>query len=655
MNLALLLLPLACTDGSLLSLDNPPPADPDPQPPGRHVACATDLGESLLPSGTNTLASHPERDLLYVLNEAVESLSRIDLATGDATTLDLDGRPGRIARIADRVYVTLRSERTLLVLQESGTGLAEVDRVEVGHEPLGVVVHPSQDWLFVALSGSNAVVELSVADLSERHRWSVEGEPRWLAAHPEGCDLYVSSARGGLLTHIALADGGQRKVPMPQVQRSDDIVASLTPRFTGDMDISPDGRTLLVPGMWVDVDTVEGRESTTAYYAPAPADWSVSRFNPIVARVPLEWGAPGEDIDALYLAGDMREILDERFLAMMRSYPASVGFLDDGETALATFEAAETAVAFPHDADAARARGHEADAGISGAFTPPKVFISTCAGPRGVAIDADGERWVHCMLDQQVAPLDVDSVTAELAQTDPDWFYLSDGHTWAGEPLSTGAERLPAQLDQGRRLFYGALDERLTELGSGVSCATCHFDGRDDGLTWPLARGERQTPSLGGVVSETTPVTWSEGMGTVQGEALETSTTLMAGTGLDTGSLDALAAWVNATTAGDGDPHADEAAVALGAELFARSDVGCEVCHSGARFTDNEAHTVLGESTAYNTPTLQGVGMSAPYLHDGRIGTLESLVERAGELGMGDTSQLTDDERAGLVAFLRSL
>ena len=74
----------------------------------------------------------------------------------------------------------------------------------------------------------------------------------------------------------------------------------------------------------------------------------------------------------------------------------------------------------------------------------------------------------------------------------------------------------------------------------------------------------------------------------------------------------------------------------------------------GERLTDNGFHPMAGLSSV-NTPTLTGIGASAPYLHDGSARTLADVVEQADAIGMGRTSHLTAAERSDLVAYLRSL
>ena len=61
---------------------------------------------------------------------------------------------------------------------------------------------------------------------------------------------------------------------------------------------------------------------------------------------------------------------------------------------------------------------------------------------------------------------------------------------------------------------------------------------------------------------------------------------------------------------------------------------------------------MMTDDGAVKTPTLRGVRDSPPYLHDGRLPTLDDSVEFFNlVLGTG----LKADEKADLVAFLRVL
>ena len=93
----------------------------------------------------------------------------------------------------------------------------------------------------------------------------------------------------------------------------------------------------------------------------------------------------------------------------------------------------------------------------------------------------------------------------------------------------------------------------------------------------------------------------------------------------------------------------------------------CAECHDAPYYTDNLMHNLQTERffkshlvngmMAYGdgpikTFPLRGVKDSPPYLHDGRLLTLEDTVEF---FNVVLERQLTQSEKADLVAFLRAL
>lgn len=159
-----------------------------------------------------------------------------------------------------------------------------------------------------------------------------------------------------------------------------------------------------------------------------------------------------------------------------------------------------------------------------------------------------------------------------------------------------------------------------------------------------------------------------------------------------------------------GDPAAMSAAAERGMDLFFSERLECFHCHGGFNFTDSTTHANsnvdrvgyhntglynLNEAGAYpadNTglfdmtgerrdmgrfkaPSLRNIAVTAPYMHDGSVATLEDVIanyERGGRLleagenaGDGRLSpfksefvtgfELTDKERVDLLAFLESL
>jgi cytochrome c peroxidase len=133
----------------------------------------------------------------------------------------------------------------------------------------------------------------------------------------------------------------------------------------------------------------------------------------------------------------------------------------------------------------------------------------------------------------------------------------------------------------------------------------------------------------------------------------------------------------------------------LGRSLFFNGTTRCNQCHSGLTFFSTQlfingldsnyaaaGDAGRGELTGipsddgrFRTVSLRNVGLTAPYMHDGRFATLREVVdfysdniqphpfldERLTEAGFGPAGQppyrleLTEQEREGLVAFLETL
>jgi cytochrome c peroxidase len=103
-----------------------------------------------------------------------------------------------------------------------------------------------------------------------------------------------------------------------------------------------------------------------------------------------------------------------------------------------------------------------------------------------------------------------------------------------------------------------------------------------------------------------------------------------------------------------------------GEKLFA-GKAQCAVCHPAPYYTDNSMHNlrterffkaqmVNGRMASADGPiktfTLRGIKDSPPYLHDGRLLTLEDAVEF---FNLVLETRLTEEEKRDLVAFLRCL
>lgn len=281
-------------------------------------------------------------------------------------------------------------------------------------------------------------------------------------------------------------------------------------------------------------------------------------------------------------------------------------------------------------------------------------------------------------------------------------------------PLACGRVAL------GRRLFF---DPRLSRGGT-TSCATCHdsarafTNGRSVGVGDGGATGARNVPTLLGRAYGHSQF-WDGRVTSLEEQALQpfTNPREFANSHEKVESLLqddrvyrtafasvfdrskptvqhaalALASFVRTLVSGDapadrflvlGDSSALSLEAQRGFELF-RFKAGCIRCHEPPRFTDELFHNtgvawrdasfadsgrsrVSGRAEdvgAFKTPTLRNTALTAPYMHDGSLMTLEEVVEFYDRGGTPNPHldpllrplKLTATEKSDLIAFLRAL
>jgi len=201
--------------------------------------------------------------------------------------------------------------------------------------------------------------------------------------------------------------------------------------------------------------------------------------------------------------------------------------------------------------------------------------------------------------------------------------------------------------DTGHAIFH-------SNSGSGMACASCHPEGGEDGRTWQFNFGPRRTQSLRGGVSARAPFHWNGDLVDMNHLVGEVFRRRMGGPPVDCGEVAALQHWIDSIPYLPPPARLDGASVARGAALFARDDVGCAACHTGALFTDN-AHIDVGTGGAFQVPTLRGLAWRAPYLHDGCAATLADRFGRCATPAHGTTSQLSPSDLLDLATYLDSL
>jgi cytochrome c peroxidase len=112
-----------------------------------------------------------------------------------------------------------------------------------------------------------------------------------------------------------------------------------------------------------------------------------------------------------------------------------------------------------------------------------------------------------------------------------------------------------------------------------------------------------------------------------------------------------------------GDENALSTGAWRGMRIFFSKRAGCSECHQGFNFAGESRYA--GHSAtkpvlvrngvtagAFRVPTLRNIELTAPYMHDGSIASLDAVIER---YAVARKLPLDASERADLAEFLRSL
>lgn len=118
---------------------------------------------------------------------------------------------------------------------------------------------------------------------------------------------------------------------------------------------------------------------------------------------------------------------------------------------------------------------------------------------------------------------------------------------------------------------------------------------------------------------------------------------------------DALGSWIDRQPALTL-PAGDAAAAERGKALFASAGAQCASCHTGKNFTNNENRDV-GTGGTFQVPSLLGLALRAPYMHNGCAKTLEERFTPScgGGARHGMTSNLSASQLTDLIGYLKTL
>ncbi len=539
--------------------------------------------------------------------------------TDNNRVVTLDRQEGVVRRLIpvpagpDRLVVD--PDGAIYVAQRWGTTVSKIRhgfgrvtaRATVGVTPRGLAMSNDADVLYVVVAGSSELVTLRASDLEELSRTSTNRSPLAVAVDLDG-RVHVSHDGGEVLepfestshwlrTSAPGVNGGQREAYR---------ALSMAPGI-----VAGDG--VYVGHSVADTGTVT---LCTSYYGFVSCNGSV---RPIVTAVTRSG-----------MAANQRAVGTGAAFAQDAFLPVDVVHHPTLSVLFVTGYSTDAVVAL--------------DSSSPDPMDGPVARIKVGSAPRAFGVSPDGRAGYSLNThDFEVGYVDLNPLFEThapfpkvLRQSEAAWY---------------GPDPLPDAMKPGRRFFTTATASAVA-LPGRFACAACHLDGGDDARVWFSSNGKRQTMVLAGRLNNSAPYGWDHDADTVA-EYAQQAISRMGGTGLTDAALESLVAYMVGLETPPNPYRGDELTPAQkrGENLFYSPELGCGTCHF-AGTTDGKLHDGVA-SDLVDTPSLEGLWRSAPYLHDGSASTLEFALEAT--RGLMWNGELTDEEMSDLVAYLLTL
>ena len=633
-----------------------------------------------------------------------DKATSVDLIATE-THVETPGRPAQVLSLGDRVLVTVRDPGLLLVLRAGS--LAEIGRVSLPDDAWGLAISADGKSAYVTSAWTRKLSRVDVSTDTPKLAWSVEiaREPRAVAVTPDGSRAYVSHLVGAAITRVDV--NGEPKitrVELPPDPLETFAGETLNATLGYAAILSPDGRRLFAArhamgALWA----WQGRTTVDVLGTGDDQPLAPTRKGkPFGTLTTLEldemkWISDSAGVRA---EGDEGQFVQPRAM-LLRKKTGHLLVASEGRAQVVELDAMSMAPSLVTN------RRYRLGGLVTDAL-PKMKFPPRCGAPTGMALSADEDvLWVHCRTTDNVVAVRLTPDGKRARREEIQYLERAEYHDklslygpFAYAQLAVAAA--PEDFALGRRLFYDATDGVVSNQ---MACAGCHPEGRDDGHVWrerkmPYADPKdlgflagptlaepafgrngagdkteygapRQTPMLAGRVPLGGPYGW-------HGESETVELRIRAGFGLHRAAVqhnDGLTMKMRA------DPLARFVLTGLvpppplrrpltpeeerGKVVFSSSETRCATCHVPDKgFTDHAVAILRGfatrplftadESQAYKTPSLLYVGSTEPYYHDASFSTLDDLIEKNLDR-MGKTSHLTREDRAALVAYLKTL
>lgn len=579
--------------------------------------------------------------------------------------------------------------------------------------PVAVAADPAHRRLYVAESGARQISELDLSLDRVTRRFALTAAPNGLLLAPNAERLYVT------------CDGPE--APLCVIDLHSGRVAAVVSAGHTPMSpvLSDDGRRLYVCNRFdscvVVIDATDGRVLRRIGVAREPVGMSLAGNTLVVAHHLPATAAKAAAVSATV---SLIEVATSRLLAGVRLPTGSTGvrglcLSPEGQFAYVTHTLGHYQLATTHVEFGWINTNALSVIDVAGRKLLNTVLLDEptrgAANPWGIACSPDGRRLViACAGTHELLVLDRDRLHQRLEQAalgrQVTRYSTSAGDVRADLTFLDGIRRRISLPGFGARslalanstafvgLYFSdavanveldpdsASPPRIVALGPGLpetrarqgerlfndatrcaqqwqSCASCHPDGRADGLNWDLLNDGFGNPknarSL--LFAHVTPPAMSLGVREEAEAAVRAGFRSIQFADVseeEAAAVDEYLRRMQPVASPRRTGSELTPAARRGAALF--ESTGCAACHPPPLYTDLRRHDLgLGtgreQGLALDTPTLREVWRTAPYLHDGRAATLTQVfTEFNPDDRHGRTSGLAPTQLDDLVEFVLS-
>jgi YVTN family beta-propeller protein len=578
------------------------------------------------------LVAAEDRGLIYVAEDSGKQIAVIDSATRAITKLH--AMPGRVQNLA------LSPDGTILACAVGGAegqlilltlASGKSRRVAVGHTPQALLFSPDGGRIYVCNRFTNDLMVIEIATAKILARVPCGREPHALVLAADGTRLFA-------LNHmpIGAADGDYNALQLevfalpelsalPPIRLPNGAVAGRGACA------SPDGRYVYVTHglaryQFPTTHLERGWMNTNAVSVidvAAHACFNSFLLDDVELGAANPWGihcsADGKSLAVLSAGSHELSIIDRQALHERLERAA--------RNAQAT-SVSSSAAMVPND--------------LSFLVDIRQRYVLPGKGPRNLLL-LNGSYWVTEYYSDTLAVVTPTAAPAQRLQS-----------------VSLGATP-PMSAERRGELLFNSADICFQQW---QSCASCHPDGRADGINWDLLNdgmgNPKQSKSL--LYSHVTPPTM------ISGIRKDAETCVAAGIRFiqfairppeDAAAIDAYCRAMRPVPSPFLEKGKLSKAARRGEKLFRQA--GCAACHpSDQLFTDRRSYDLgmqdeMDRGKPWDTPTLVEIWRTAPYLFDGRSATLREMltIHNPGDVH-GRTSTLSEQELSDLELYILS-